>query len=108
MDTEQPKDSVRQAHQEEDLYKLRLYIADNHKKSQLAFDNLKKICDKHPTGKWHIEVIDLTKNPNFAREDQIIAIRTLARKNYPGKKIIGDLSNQERVLEFLDLRIVIL
>lgn len=49
--------------------------------------------------------IDLTKNPNLAREYQIIAIPTLVRKNYPGKRIIGDLSNQERVLEFLNLRI---
>ncbi len=104
MDTEQPKDSTRQAQQDENLYKLRLYVAANHMKSQLAVDNLKMICSKYLAQKCHIEIIDLTKNPNLAREDQIIAIPTLVRKNYPGKRIIGDLSNQERVLEFLDLR----
>ena len=72
-------------------------------KSQLACDNLKKICSKYLAGKCCIEIIDLTKNPNLARADQIIAIPTLVRKNYPGKRIIGDLSNQEKVLEFLDL-----
>ena len=77
----------------------------NNRKSQLAFDNLKEICYKYLAGKCHIEVIDLTKNPSLARENQIIAIPTLMRKNYPGKRIVGDLSNQERVLEFLDLRI---
>ena len=105
METEQPKDSARQVENYEDLYELILYVVGNHKKSQLAFDNLKKICDKYLAQKCHIKIIDLTKNPNLAREDQILAIPTLVRKNYPGKRIIGDLSNQERVLEFLDLRI---
>jgi circadian clock protein KaiB len=105
MATKQTKDSVRQIEHDENLYKLRLYVVGNNKKSQLAFDNLKEICNKYLAQKCHIEVIDLTKNPDFARQDQIIAIPTLVRKNYPGKKIIGDLSNQERVLEFLNLRI---
>jgi circadian clock protein KaiB len=104
MDTEHPNDSVKQAQNDEDIYELRLYIVGNNRKSQLAFDNLKKICFKYLAGKCHIEVIDLTKNPALAREDQIIAIPTLMRKNCP-RKIIGDLSNQERVLEILELRI---
>ena len=64
---------------------------------------MKKICDKYLSKKCSIEVIDLTKNPSFAITDQIVAIPTLVRKNYHGKRIIGDLSNQDRVLEFLDL-----
>ena len=77
----------------------------NNRKSQLAFENLREICCKYLAGKCHIEVIDLTKNPGLARAYQIVAIPALMRKNYPGRRIIGDLSNQERVLEFLDLRI---
>jgi len=104
-DTEQPSDSSKQAQQDEDIYELRLYVAGNNRKSQLAFENLKEICYKYLAGKCYIEVIDLTKNPSLAREDQILAIPTLMRKNYPEKRIIGDLSNQEKVLEFLNLRI---
>ena len=101
-DTEQPSDSAKQAQHDEDIYELRLYVVGNNRKSQLAFENLKEICFKYLAGKCHIEVIDLTKNPGLAREDQIIAIPTLMRKNYPGKRIVGDLSNQEKVLEFLE------
>jgi circadian clock protein KaiB len=104
-DTEQPSDSSKQAQQDEDIYELRLYVAGNNRKSQLAFENLKEICYKYLAGKCYIEVIDLTKNPSLARVDHILAIPTLMRKNYPGKRIIGDLSNQEKVLEFLNLRI---
>ena len=104
-DTEQPSDLAEQSKQDEDIYELRLYVVGNNRKSKLAFDNLKEICYKYLAGKCHIEVIDLTKNPGLARSDQIIAIPTLTRKNYPRKKIIGDLSNPERVLEFLDLSI---
>jgi circadian clock protein KaiB len=78
-------------------------VAGNHKKSQLAFDNLNKICSKYLAGKCYIETIDLTKNPNLARADQIVAIPTLVRKNYPGKRIIGDLSSQKKVIELLDI-----
>lgn len=104
-DTEQPSDSAKQARYDKDIYELKLYVVANNRKSQLAFDNLKGICYKYLAGKCHIEVIDLIKNPGLAREDQIIAIPTLMRKNYPGRKIVGDLSNQEKVLEILDLRI---
>jgi circadian clock protein KaiB len=103
-DIDQPGDSAKQAQHGEDIYELRLYVAGNNRKSQLAFENLKELCYKYLAGKCHIEVIDLTKNPVLARKDQIIAIPTLVRKNYP-RKIIGDLSNQERVLEILELRI---
>jgi circadian clock protein KaiB len=103
--TEQPGDSARQAQHEEHIYELRLYVAGNNRKSQLAFENLKAICYKYLAGKCHIEVIDLTKNPRLAREEQIVDIPALIRKNYPGRRIVGDLSNQEKVLEFLDLRI---
>jgi circadian clock protein KaiB len=104
MDTGPPIDSVEQVQHDEDIYELRLYVIGNNRKSQLAYDNLKAICYKYLTGRCHIEVIDLTKNPDLARKDQIIAIPTLMRKNYP-RKIIGDLSNQERVMEMLELRI---
>jgi len=103
--TEQPNDAVKQTQHDEDIYELRLYVVGNNRKSQLAFENLKEICFKYLAGKCHIEVIDLTKDPSRAREDQILAIPTLMRKNYPGKRIVGDLSNQEKVLEFLNLRI---
>jgi|GEM_PF-585508 len=104
-DTEQPSDSAKQAQYYEDIYELRLYVVGNNRKSQLAFENLKEICCKYLAGKCHIDVIDLTKNPSLAREDQILAIPTLMRKNYSGKRIVGDLSNQEKVLEFLNLHI---
>lgn len=103
--TEQLCDSASQAQHDEHIYELILYVAGNNRKSQLAFENLKAICYQYLVGKCHIEVIDLTKNPCLAREKQIVAIPALMRKNYPGRRIIGDLSNQEKVLEFLDLRI---
>lgn len=104
-DKEEPNDSARQAQHDENIYELKLYVVGNNRKSQLAFENLKKICYKYLVGKCHIEVIDLTKNPDLARKEQIIAIPTLLRKNYSGRRNVGDLSNQEKVLEFLDLRI---
>jgi circadian clock protein KaiB len=86
-------------------YQLRLYVAGQTPKSVAAFSNLKKICDEHLAGQYEIEVIDLLKNPQLASGDQILAIPTLVRKlPEPIKKIIGDLSNTERVLVGLDLR----
>ncbi len=86
-------------------YQLRLYVAGQTPKSLAAFRNLKKICEEHLAGKYVIEVIDLLENPTLARGDQILAIPTLVRKlPTPVKKIIGDLSNTERVLVGLDLR----
>ncbi len=88
-----------------DTWELRLYVAGATPKSLLAFANLKKLCEKHLADKYTIEVIDLLKNPQLARGDQIFAIPTLVRKLPPPlKKIIGDLSNTERVLVGLDLR----
>jgi circadian clock protein KaiB len=91
----------------ENIWNLRLYVAGQTPKSITAFANLKKICDKHLAGKYLIEVIDLLKNPQLAKGDQIIAIPTLVRKlPEPIKKIIGDLANTERVLVGLDIRSV--
>jgi circadian clock protein KaiB len=90
---------------ESDRFELRLYVAGQTPKSIAAFNNLKKICEEHLAGKYRIEVIDLLKNPQLARGDQIFAIPTLVRKlPQPLRKIIGDLSNTERVLVGLDLR----
>jgi circadian clock protein KaiB len=86
-------------------WELRLYVAGQTPKSLAAFDNLKKICEEHLAGEYHIEVIDLLKNPQLASGDQILAIPTLVRKlPEPIRKIIGDLSNTERVLVGLDVR----
>ncbi|MDQ1261486.1 MAG: circadian clock protein KaiB [Euryarchaeota archaeon] len=89
---------------DQDFYILRLYVAGQTKKSLAAFANLKKICEEHLGGKYRIEVVDLLENPQLAKGDQILAVPTLVRKLPPPiKKIIGDLSNTERVLVGLDL-----
>ena len=89
----------------DELWELRLYVAGQTPKSLTAFANLKKICEEHLAGKYRIEIIDLLENPRLASGDQILAIPTLVRKlPEPVKKIIGDLSNTERVLVGLDLR----
>ena len=86
-------------------WQLRLYVAGQTAKSVTAFVNLKKICEQHIPGKYHIEVIDLLKNPTLAKGDQILAIPTLVRKlPEPIRKILGDLSDTKRVLVGLDLR----
>ncbi len=86
-------------------WELRLYVAGPTPKSITAFDNLKRICEEHLKGEYRIEVVDLLKNPQLARGDQIVAVPTLVRKlPTPLKKIIGDLSNEVRVLVGLDLR----
>ncbi|MFO7576703.1 MAG: circadian clock KaiB family protein [Pelovirga sp.] len=84
---------------------LRLYVAGQTPKSLTAFANLKRICEEHLEGKYTIEVVDLLVNPQLAKGDQILAIPTLIRKfPEPIKKIIGDLSNTERVLVGLDVK----
>lgn len=84
---------------------LRLYVAGPTPKSADAFRNLKKLCEEHLAGRYHIEVIDLMKHPQLAQGDQILAVPTLVRKlPVPIRKIIGTLSNTERVLVGLDLR----
>ena len=89
----------------EDKWQLRLYVAGNTPKSVAALNNLRKYCELHLSGKYKIEVIDLLRNPQLAAGDQILAIPTLVRKvPAPVRKIIGDLSNEEKVLVGLDLR----
>ncbi len=89
----------------ERMWNLRLYVAGQTPKSLAAFANLKAICEEHLQGRYTIEVIDLLENPQLARGDQILAIPTLVRKLPPPlRKIIGDLSNTERVLVGLDLK----
>lgn len=84
---------------------LRLYVAGQTARSLAAFQNLKKICDEYLKEEYDIEVIDLLKNPQLAQGDQIVAIPTLVRNlPEPVKKIIGDLSNSERVLVGLDIK----
>src|SRR6202521_5070426 len=85
-------------------YQLRLYVAGQTPKSVLAFTNLKQICEEHLQGRYEIEIIDLLKNPQLARGDQILAVPTLVRRlPAPITKIIGDMSNRDRVLLGLDL-----
>jgi circadian clock protein KaiB len=84
---------------------LRLYVAGKTARSMTAFANLKKICEDHLKGCYSIEVIDLLEDPQLGKGDQILAIPTLVRKlPEPIKKIIGDLSNTERVLVGLDIK----
>jgi circadian clock protein KaiB len=86
-------------------WELRLYVAGQTARSVFALANLKRICEEHLKGQYHIEVVDVLKNPRLARGDQILALPTLVRKlPEPMKKIIGDLSNETRVLIGLDLR----
>ena len=85
-------------------WELRLYVAGQTPKSLAAFANLKKVCETHLKGRYRIEVIDLLVNPERARADQIVAIPTLVRKLPPPvKRIIGDLSNNERTLVGMEL-----
>ena len=87
------------------VWELRLYVAGMTPTSIRAFENLKKLCEEHLHGAYRIQVVDLLERPMLARGDQIIAVPTLVRRlPTPVKKIIGDLSNTERVLVGLDLR----
>jgi circadian clock protein KaiB len=89
------------------VWELRLYVAGQTPKCLTAIANLKRICEEHLPGQYQLEVIDLLENPKLAREHQILAIPTLVRKlPTPLRKIIGDLSNRERVLLGLDVRLV--
>lgn len=87
------------------VLELRLYVAGQTRKSIAALNNLQKICDQHLSGQYRVEVIDLMENPEQAQRDQILAIPTLVRRlPQPIKRIIGDLSNSERVLVGLELK----
>jgi len=86
-------------------FQLRLYVAGQTARSLAAFANLQRICETHLSGEYCIEVIDLTKTPQLAAGDQILAVPTLVRRlPQPIKKIIGDLSDEERVLVGLDIQ----
>lgn len=88
-----------------DQWNLRLYVAGQTPRSLTAFANLKRLCEEHLAGRYHIEVIDLLKAPQLAQGDQIVALPTLVRKlPEPIKRVIGDLSNLERVMVGMDLR----
>jgi circadian clock protein KaiB len=89
----------------DEVWYLRLYVAGQSPKSLRAFVNLKELCDEHLPGRYEIEVIDLVEHPARARADDILAIPTLVRRlPAPLRKIIGDLSNTERVLVGLHMR----
>jgi circadian clock protein KaiB len=103
MKTKSQKSSPSKALKAE--FQLRLYVAGQTPKSTTALANLKRICETHLAGRYEIEVIDLLVNPKLAAGDQILAVPTLVRHlPEPIKKIIGDLSNEERVLVGLDVQ----
>jgi circadian clock protein KaiB len=88
-----------------EVYRLRLYVAGPTPRCLKAFSNLKEICESHLAGKYRIEVVDLLENPQLAQGDQILAVPTLVRRLPPPlRKIIGDLSNRERVMVGLDIQ----
>ena len=98
-------DSERQMNSSEEKWELRLYTAGQTPKSLTAFANLKRLCEEHLKDRYTIEVIDLTRNPQLAAGDQIVAIPTLVRKlPEPLRKIVGDLRDTERTLVGLQLR----
>lgn len=87
------------------IYHLRLYVAGQSPKSVRAVENLRRVCEEHLPGRYEIELVDLVENPHLARSDEIIAVPTLIRKlPEPIRRIIGDLSDTEKVLVGLQLR----
>ena len=87
-----------------DVFQLRLYVAGQSPRSVRALENLRRVCDEHLAGRYHVEVIDLLQNPALARGDEILAVPTLVRRlPEPITKIIGDLSDTDRVLVGLQL-----
>jgi circadian clock protein KaiB len=98
------KSAPQGANDDEDVIELRLYIAGQTRKSITALTNLRRICEEHLAGRYRVEVIDLMENPQQAQHDQIVAIPTLVRRlPEPIRRIIGDLSNSERVLVGLEV-----
>lgn len=104
--TAQPRASAPRARpRPAQLWQLRLYVTGQTSRSMAAFATLKKLCESHLKGRYHIEVIDLLEQPQLAKGDQILAIPTVVRKlPQPVRTIIGNLSDTERVLVGLDLR----
>jgi circadian clock protein KaiB len=91
----------------DESWRMRLYVAGQSTKSVAAIANLRRICDTHMPGRCTIEVVDLMRNPELARDDQIVAIPTLVRKlPEPVRRIIGDLSETDKVLMSLELSVV--
>ena len=83
---------------------LRLYIIDETARGVRAFENVKRICEQHLPGSYHLEVIDLAKNPALARSEQIVVVPTLVRRNpAPRRVVVGDLSDTEKVLSKMGL-----
>ena len=96
--------STTKSHKKPDIWELRLYVAGHNLRCKSAFTNLKKLCEKCLPGKYKIEVIDLLKRPQLAKDEQILAIPTLVKRYpLPLRIAIGDLSNEERVLKGLDM-----
>ena len=88
-----------------EFWAMRLYVAGQSARSTAAISNLRRICDEHIPGRYEIQIIDLLRNPELARDDQIVAIPTLIKKMpVPVRRIIGDLSATERVVVGLELR----
>jgi|SRR5688500_15799807 circadian clock protein KaiB len=88
-----------------EVWELRVYTAGQSPKSLAALDNLKRLCEEHLLGRYHIEVIDLMRDPRLAKDDQIVAIPTVVRKlPEPLKRLVGDLSDTERTMVGLQLR----
>ncbi|WP_040483633.1 circadian clock KaiB family protein [Lyngbya aestuarii] len=86
------------------IWELKLYVAGHTTRSIRAFENLTQVCEEYLKNQYTIEVIDLLKNPHLAKQDQIIALPTLVRKlPTPIKKVIGDLSNQEKIVVWLEI-----
>ncbi len=105
VNKQQPVSITSKAAKKSTKWELRLYVAGMTARSQTAFANLQKICTEHLQDSYTIQVIDLLENPQLGKGDQILAIPTLVRKlPTPIKKIIGDLSNTERVLVGLDIK----
>jgi circadian clock protein KaiB len=102
------KDRAAAGRDDSQRFVLRLYVAGQTPRSLLALSNLKRICAEHLSGRYKVEVIDLIKKPHLAAADQILAIPTLVRPlPKPARRIIGDLSNTERVLVGLDVQVLI-
>lgn len=103
--TNKPADDKRKQAPDRGTWKLRLYVAGQTPRSVAAIENLERICHEHLHDRYEIEVIDLLKNPRLARDHQVLAVPTLVRQlPDPARKIIGDLSNVERVLVGLEIR----
>jgi len=99
------KQAARSTSSKPESWRLRLYVAGQTPRSLTAFANLKRLCEQHLPGRYQIEVIDLIKTPELALGDQIVALPTLVRKlPTPIKRVIGDLSNFERVLVAIELQ----